>query len=60
VLAVAHTRTVSHAQYAKLYIESTLAPKTKFTDKEQLGFGKHFTDHMLVVSEQEGRERGIT
>ena len=32
-----------------LKIEKTTTPKQKYSNSEELGFGKIFTDHMLVI-----------
>lgn len=36
-------------QFSKLYVESTTSPKQKILEKDTLGFGKYFSDHMLSV-----------
>lgn len=35
-------------------ITKTTAPKAKYTDTSKLGFGKYFTDHMLVMEYENG------
>ena len=36
-------------------VHQTTAPKAKPTDESQLGFGKIFSDHMLLIDYKEGQ-----